>query len=140
MWRSVLLDTAHKAHASANEALFAFHLISSRAVFFLIMADGLQYNPPAPTLEIDQSKSAPVYDQSQTPKTDVKDSSGRYSYIPAADVNGSHSRMEDGKLNHARILGIRRRKFWFLVILAVVLVGATIGSSIGGVLAVQNKA
>jgi hypothetical protein len=106
------------------------------------MADGLQYNPPVPTLEIDQSKPAPVYDQSQTPKTDVRDASGRYSYLPAdaTDVNGRHSRMEDGKPNHARIFGVRRRNFWFLLVLAFVLIGATIGGSIGGVLAVQNKA
>jgi hypothetical protein len=116
------------------------HLLNSRTISFSMMADGLQYNPPAPTLEIHQSKPAPVYDQSQAPKPDVKDTSGRYSYIPAADVNGSHSRMEDEKPTHARVLGIRRRNFWFLVILAVVLVGATIGGSIGGVLAVQNKA
>ena len=105
------------------------------------MADRLQYAAPAPSLEIDQSKPAPVYDQSQTPGTDVKDTSGRYSYLTAGatNVNGRHSYMEDGKQHHARILGIRRRNFWILVVLAVVLVGATIGGSIGGVLAVQNK-
>ena len=134
----------------ANEALLSVSCVllslapSSWVVslLFNIMADGLQYAPPAPSLEIDQSKSAPVYDQSQTPRTDVKDSSGRYSYLTmdATDVNGRQSYMEDGKQNHRKIFGIRRRNFWILVSLAIVLVGATIGGSIGGVLAVQNKA
>jgi uncharacterized protein involved in exopolysaccharide biosynthesis len=48
--------------------------------------------------------------------------------------------MEDGKQNHRKVFGIWRRNFWILVILAIVLVGATIGGSMGGVLAVQNKA
>ena len=72
----------------------------------------------------------------------MNDTSGRYSYLPpagATSVNGQHSYMDEGKPNHARILGLRRRNFWILVALAIVLVGATIGGSIGGVLAVQNK-
>jgi hypothetical protein len=111
-------------------------------LLFKIMADGLQYAPPTPSLEIDQSKPAPVYDQSITPQAHAKLTSGRYSYhlAGAADINGHHSYIEDGKQNHARILGLRRRNFWILVALAVVLVGATIGGSIGGVLAVQNTA
>ena len=36
------------------------------------------------------------------------------------------------------ILGLRRRQFWTLLVLAILLIGGTIGGSVGGVLAVQK--
>ncbi|KAH7080893.1 hypothetical protein FB567DRAFT_115092 [Paraphoma chrysanthemicola] len=37
------------------------------------------------------------------------------------------------------ILGLRRRNFWTLLVIALVLVGVIIGGSVGGVMAVQNS-
>lgn len=38
-----------------------------------------------------------------------------------------------------KILGLRRRNFWILCLLALILVGAIVGGSVGGVAAVQKK-
>ncbi|KAF2826897.1 hypothetical protein CC86DRAFT_416645 [Ophiobolus disseminans] len=38
-----------------------------------------------------------------------------------------------------KIFGLRRRNFWMLATLAIILVAVTIGGSVGGVMAVQNK-
>jgi hypothetical protein len=40
---------------------------------------------------------------------------------------------------HATILGVRRRNFWILVLVGVLVVGATIGGSVGGSMAVRRK-
>lgn len=42
------------------------------------------------------------------------------------------------KSQHGTILGLRRRYFWTILVVALLLVGATIGGSVGGTLAVRN--
>ena len=93
------------------------------------MADGPQLanrnNYPEYT-RYDQSKPAELYDQAQP------------GLIPATETNRPVPYIDGTKTTQATILGIRRRNFWILVALAVILVGATIGGSVGGSLAVRG--
>ncbi|KAF2845681.1 hypothetical protein T440DRAFT_472462 [Plenodomus tracheiphilus IPT5] len=68
-------------------------------------------SPPAPTYEEKQAYVHPTYDMGN---------------------------LEAGR-QHREVLGLRRRNFWILVFLALVVLCAAIGGSVGGTLAVQNR-
>jgi hypothetical protein len=91
------------------------------------MADGpqvVQTDEFPESYKNDKTQAAPFYDHAQPHM-----------------VNGhDHAPYEhDAQSKHATILGLRRRNFWILTAFAIVILGATIGGSIGGSLAVRNK-
>lgn len=84
------------------------------------------------------------------PQTDYPETSYKYQhavpeYHDKSDHTYSTSQVpgpydEHDIRDHNRILGLRRRTFWILLVVAIVVVGgAIIGGSVGGSLAVQKS-
>jgi hypothetical protein len=101
------------------------------------MADAPQVAYAQSELEVDQ-----IHEQPHT----------AYQYVDAAWSSPSLSPLPnkaaviryeegDGALPQkaSKILGLRRRTFWVVLVLVVVLISGTIGGSVGGALAVHNS-
>ncbi|USP80176.1 uncharacterized protein yc1106_07450 [Curvularia clavata] len=98
------------------------------------MADAPQVVYASPDLEIDRTHEHPhtVHQSCQTPEPPPVRSPW-----PARATQGKSD--DETALPVSRSLGFQRRKFWVLCVVAVILIGGTIGGSIGGVLAVQSS-
>lgn len=56
-----------------------------------------------------------------------------------AYYDDSHAERDVPRRDPATILGVRLRNFWILVVVAIVIVAATIGGSVGGAMAVRDS-
>jgi len=97
------------------------------------MADAPQvaYGDARPQLAYGDARPEVVPYQHAPQKQEVH---AYYDETRGYNPNYAHVRAE-----HATILGIRRRNFWILVLIAVVVVGATVGGSVGGAMAVRDS-
>lgn len=99
------------------------------------MADAPQVVFAQSHLEVDRTQEQPhsVCAYYQTPEP-----SPIHSPEPTKAAAAQDQITDTAALQVSRVLGLRRKHFWTLFSVAIVLVVGTIGGSVGGVLAVQN--
>ncbi|KAH9869905.1 hypothetical protein J1614_006826 [Plenodomus biglobosus] len=85
------------------------------------MADAPQVVYKAQAQEVLPSPPVPTYEEKQT-----------YTHT------NYHMGNLEAAQQHGQVLGLRQRNFWILIFLALVVLCAAIGGSVGGTLAVQN--